>query len=88
MRRFVTYVAEGDEVGCGQRIGAIRFSQLDLILPAPGSRSGCKLGIVLKAGESIVALIGPCGQERREAGVVVPGELGIERPACRPRTPS
>ena len=64
-------------------------SQVDLILPVcAGLEVRVQVGDRVKAGESIVALIGPCGQERREAGVVVPGELGIERPACRPRTPS
>lgn len=57
VRKIVPYVAEGDEVRKGQRIGVIRFgSQVDLILPdLPSLRVVCRVGDKVKAGESIVA---------------------------------
>jgi len=59
VRRIVAFVREGDQLTCGQRIGAIRFgSQMDLVLPsewAVGLR--VSVGDRVTAGESVVALL-------------------------------
>jgi len=57
VRRIVSYLPEGHEVGRGQRIGMIRFgSQVDLVIPDLSSlRVEVKAGEKVKAGISIVA---------------------------------
>ena len=59
VRRIVTFVQEGDEIACGQRIGAIRFgSQVDLVLPSNLGLELCvEVGDRLRAGESVVAVV-------------------------------
>lgn len=58
VRRIVTFVAEGDEVAAGQRLGMIRFgSQVDVVLPAgEGLLVTVRPGERVRAGESIVAV--------------------------------
>jgi phosphatidylserine decarboxylase len=59
VRRIVTFIAEGDAVRLGQRIGAIRFgSQVDLLVPAEaGIRLSVQAGDQVVAGQTIVAVI-------------------------------
>ena len=59
VRRIVTFVSEGDLLGLGQRIGAIRFgSQVDLIITAsPRIRVTVQPGDRVVAGHTIMALI-------------------------------
>lgn len=65
VRRIVTFVSEGDRLGLGQRIGAIRFgSQVDLIITSsPAIRVAVQAGDRVVAGQTIMALIsaGPAG---------------------------
>ena len=57
-RRILAFVAEGDSVAAGERIGLIRFgSRLDVFLPA-GTGSRLLLGQRAIAGETVVAEIG------------------------------
>jgi phosphatidylserine decarboxylase len=54
-RRILTFVAEGDSVGVGQRLGLIRFgSRVDLYLP-PGRGSLVAVGQRAVGGETVVA---------------------------------
>ncbi len=66
VRRIVSFVRTGDHVGCGQRIGAIRFgSQVDLVLPADwGSELRVTVGERVSAGESVVAVLPEQGEVR------------------------
>lgn len=59
VRRIVTFVRAGEQVACGQRIGAIRFgSQVDLVIPADWADGlGVSPGERVTAGESIVAVL-------------------------------
>lgn len=59
VRRIVTFVSEGDLLGRGQRIGAIRFgSQVDLIITAsPQITVAVQAGDRVVAGQTIMALI-------------------------------
>ena len=51
VRRITSFVEEGQEVACGERIGAIRFgSQVDVVLPL---RDG--LAVLVKPGDRVVA---------------------------------
>ena len=63
VRRISSYVKDGQEVACGERIGAIRFgSQVDLVLPAErGLVLHVQPGDRVAAGESVVAVIPPEG---------------------------
>jgi phosphatidylserine decarboxylase len=57
-RRIVPWVAAGDRVVAGQRIGIIRFgSRVDVFLPA-GTGSAVLLGQRTVAGETLLARIG------------------------------
>ena len=57
-RRILTFVAEGDAVEAGQRIGMIRFgSRVDVYLPA-GTGAKVLLGQRAIAGETVLAEIG------------------------------
>ena len=57
-RRILTFVAEGDRVEAGQRIGMIRFgSRVDVYLPA-GTSAKVLLGQRAIAGETVLAEIG------------------------------
>ena len=57
-RRIMAFVAEGDRVGAGERIGLIRFgSRVDVFLPA-GTGSQILLGQRAIAGETILGEIG------------------------------
>ncbi|CAA9496582.1 MAG: Phosphatidylserine decarboxylase [uncultured Sphingomonas sp.] len=57
-RRILSFVAEGDRVGAGERIGLIRFgSRVDVFLPA-GTGSRLLLGQRAIAGETVVAELG------------------------------
>ena len=57
-RRILAFVAEGDSVAAGERIGLIRFgSRLDVFLPA-GTGSRLLLGQRAIAGETVVAELG------------------------------
>lgn len=54
-RRIITFVAEGESVGVGQRIGLIRFgSRVDIYLP-PGRHALVAVGQRMVAGETVVA---------------------------------
>jgi phosphatidylserine decarboxylase len=54
-RRIVPFVAEGDAVSVGQRIGLIRFgSRVDVYLP-PGRRALVALGQTAVGGETVLA---------------------------------
>jgi phosphatidylserine decarboxylase len=57
-RRILSFVAEGDQVTAGERIGLIRFgSRVDVFLPA-GTGSRLLLGQRAIAGETVVAELG------------------------------
>ena len=57
-RRILAFVAEGDSVTAGERIGLIRFgSRVDVYLPA-GTGSRLLLGQRAIAGETVVAELG------------------------------
>jgi phosphatidylserine decarboxylase len=60
VRRIVTFLSEGDELGLGQRIGVIRFgSQVDLLLPLQKDiRLAVGVGDRLVAGRTIVGVVG------------------------------
>ena len=54
-RRIVTFVADGENVGAGQRFGLIRFgSRVDIYLP-PGKASFVAVGQRMVAGETVIA---------------------------------
>jgi phosphatidylserine decarboxylase len=57
VRRIVSFVQEGDDVGQGDRIGMIRFgSQVDLLLPKRDNWDiSVKVGDYVKAGLTILA---------------------------------
>jgi phosphatidylserine decarboxylase len=59
VRRIVSFVAKGDALDLGQRIGAIRFgSQVDLVLPArPQIRLTVQVGERVVAGQTVMAVI-------------------------------
>ena len=65
VRRIIPYVAEGDEVRQGDRIGAIRFgSQVDLLIPeSPGLRVETRVGDYVKAGLTVLAMTGPAVED-------------------------
>ena len=73
VRRIVTFVSEGDALGAGQRIGAIRFgSQVDLVIPArPQIRLAVQPGDRVVAGQTIMALI-----TRELGGAVIASSAG------------
>ena len=57
-RRILAFVAEGDSVTAGERIGLIRFgSRVDVYLPA-GTDARVVLGQTVIAGETVLAEIG------------------------------
>jgi len=57
-RRIIRFVAEGDSVEPGQRVGMIRFgSRVDVYLPA-GCGAEVALGQTIVAGETILARLG------------------------------
>jgi phosphatidylserine decarboxylase precursor-related protein len=58
VRRIVSFVAEGDQVALGHRLGAIRLgSQVDLVLPARADlRITTAVGERVRAGESILCV--------------------------------
>ena len=57
-RRIMSFVAEGDRVAGGERIGLIRFgSRVDVFLPA-GTGSQILLGQRAIAGETVLGEIG------------------------------
>lgn len=74
VRQIVPFVASGDDVAIGQRVGVIRLgSQVDLVLPArtdihvtvrPGDR--------VRAGESVVAMLGSTPGLREGAVAAAP----------------
>ena len=54
-RRIVTFAAEGESVGVGQRFGLIRFgSRVDIYLP-PGAHALVNVGQTAIGGETIIA---------------------------------
>lgn len=59
VRRIVSYVRQGEEVACAQRIGAIRFgSQVDLVLPVEWGATLCvEPGQRVIAGQSLIAVL-------------------------------
>jgi phosphatidylserine decarboxylase len=59
VRRIVSYVAEGDEIALGQRIGMIKFgSQVDVVLPRRSDVSVLvEEGQQVRAGETIIATL-------------------------------
>ena len=63
-RRIVPFVAEGDNITVGQRIGLIRFgSRLDVYLP-PGRHALVALGQYAVGGETVLADLGSSEPER------------------------
>jgi phosphatidylserine decarboxylase len=56
VRRIVPFVAEGQVISQGERVGAIRFgSQVDLLIPAmPGLEVVVRLGDEVTAGETVL----------------------------------
>ena len=67
-RRILTFVAEGDRVSAGQRIGLIRFgSRVDVYLPA-GTGAQVLLGQRTIAGETVLGVLG-----------VDPGRAGVSQ---------
>jgi phosphatidylserine decarboxylase len=60
VRRIVEFVHEGETVGLGQRIGAIRFgSQVDVVVPhTSGFKVLARTGQRVVAGESVLAVTG------------------------------
>jgi phosphatidylserine decarboxylase len=69
VRRIVTWIAEGERVAIGQRIGIIRFgSQVDLVLPARDDlQMRVQVGDRLRAGESTIACLSLQSGDRRGA---------------------
>jgi phosphatidylserine decarboxylase len=69
VRRIVTWVAEGERLAIGQRIGVIRFgSQVDLVLPARDDvQVTVRAGDRLRAGESAIASLGGSSRPREKA---------------------
>ena len=59
VRRIVSFISEGQQVACGERIGAIRLgSQVDLVLPAHDDlRIRVKPGDRVTAGETRLATL-------------------------------
>ncbi len=56
-RRIVSFVKEGQELACGERIGLIRFgSRVDVYLP-PGVEPSVLPGQIMVAGETPVARV-------------------------------
>ncbi len=67
-RRIVSYVAVGDRVRAGQRIGMIRFgSRVNCELP-PGFRLAVGVGDRVRAGESVLARLDVPGQDTSAEG--------------------
>jgi phosphatidylserine decarboxylase len=63
-RRIVTFKAEGDSVGVGERVGLIRFgSRVDVYLP-PGRGALVAIGQRAVAGETVVADLNSTEPER------------------------
>jgi phosphatidylserine decarboxylase len=68
-RRIVTFVAEGQSIGMGQRIGLIRFgSRADVYLP-PGKNAIVSIGQRAVGGETVLADL-KSAEPEREARVV------------------
>jgi phosphatidylserine decarboxylase len=79
VRRIVELVHEGDAVGLGQRIGAIRFgSQVDVVVPhTTGFRLLARTGQRVVAGESVLAVVEKAdASRRREASVGAQARTG------------
>lgn len=68
VRRIVAFVREGDSVGLGQRIGAIRFgSQVDVVVPhTPGFKVLVRTGQRVVAGESVLAVVETAYESRAD----------------------
>lgn len=74
VRRIVPFVAEGQLIPQGARVGVIRFgSQVDLLIPAtPGVDVTVQVGDEVTAGETVIAthnLSSPSGADSRAAEV-------------------
>ncbi len=79
VRRIVEFVHEGDAVGLGQRIGAIRFgSQVDVVVPhTSGLKVLARTGQRVVAGQSVLAVVEMAdASRRREASVGVQARTG------------
>jgi phosphatidylserine decarboxylase len=78
VRRIVSFISEGEQVRCGDRIGVIRFgSQVDLVVPLGiGLRVLVRPGDRVTAGESVVAVI-----EGKPSPKDAAGATGSSRPA-------
>jgi phosphatidylserine decarboxylase len=79
VRRIVEFVHEGETVGLGQRIGAIRFgSQVDVVVPqTSGFKVLARTGQRVVAGESVLAVVEMAdASRRREASVGVQARTG------------
>ena len=63
VRRIAVFVSEGEELGLGQRVGAIRFgSQVDLLLPSERHISlAVEVGDRVLAGRTIVGVVRDAG---------------------------
>jgi phosphatidylserine decarboxylase len=66
VRQIAAYVKVGENVELGQRIGVIRLgSQVDVVLPArPDLQVNVRAGERVRAGESVLALLGPASESR------------------------
>jgi phosphatidylserine decarboxylase len=63
-RRIMAFVAVGDQVAAGERVGLIRFgSRVDVFLPA-GTGANVLLGQRTVAGETVLGIIGQDVQRR------------------------
>lgn len=79
VRQIASYIREGDEVGAGQRIGAIRLgSQVDVVLPCrPDLHVLVREHDRVKAGSSVIAMLSPVGMDSvlpRQSPGVAAGE--------------
>ncbi len=73
-RRIVTFAGEGASVGCGERIGLIRFgSRVDVYLPA-GAKVLVAIGQTAIGGETVLAELA-AREGVREPSAVVQSEL-------------
>ena len=62
VRRIISYIAKGDEVQRGQRVGAIMLgSQVDAILPKQSVEILVEEGQQVYAGTTVIARLKPNG---------------------------
>lgn len=76
VRQIAAYVDVGEDVARGQRIGVIRLgSQVDVVLPArPDVQVSVREGEHVRAGESVLALLGPVTGDRPDTARALAGQ--------------